>query len=57
MSVNSSRPCAADPPVLALLPIIAVVFIAYLVIGLALPVLAEPKWVQPRKKKQQIIWP
>jgi MFS family permease len=39
MSVNSSRPRAAAPPVLALLPIIAVVFMAYLVIGLALPVL------------------
>ncbi len=40
MSVNSSRPRAAAPPVVAaLLPIIAVVFIAFLVIGLALPVL------------------
>jgi MFS family permease len=40
MSVNSSRPHAAAPPVLApLLPIIAVVFTAFLVIGLAMPVL------------------
>jgi MFS family permease len=40
MSVNSSRLRAAPPFVLAaLLPIIAVVFIAFLVIGLALPVL------------------
>jgi MFS family permease len=40
MSVNSSRSRAAAPPVLAaLLPIVAVVFIAYLVIGIALPVL------------------
>jgi MFS family permease len=40
MSVDSARPRAATPPVLAaLLPIIAVVFIAFLVIGLALPVL------------------
>src|SRR5260221_5416487 len=40
MSVNSSRPRAAAPPVVAaLLPIIAGVFIAFLVIGLALPVL------------------
>jgi MFS family permease len=40
ISVNSFRPRAAAPPVLAaLLPIIAVVFIAFLVIGLALPVL------------------
>jgi MFS family permease len=40
MSANSSRPSAAAPSVVAaLLPIIAVVFIAYLVIGLALPVL------------------
>src|SRR5258705_3481575 len=39
-AVNSSRPRAAAPPVVAaLLPIIAVVFIAFLVIGLALPVL------------------
>jgi hypothetical protein len=36
MSVNSSRSRAAASPVLAaLLPIIAVVFIAYLVIGIA----------------------
>jgi MFS family permease len=40
MSVNSSRLPAAAPPVLAaVLPIIAVVFIAYLVIGIALPVI------------------
>jgi MFS family permease len=40
MSVNSSRLAAAAPPVVAtLLPIIVVVFIAFLVIGLALPVL------------------
>ena len=40
MSVNSSRLRATPPPVPAvLLPIIAVVFIAFLVIGLALPVL------------------
>ena len=40
MSVNSSRLRAAPPFVpVALLPIIAVVFIAFLVIGLALPVL------------------
>jgi MFS family permease len=40
MSVNSSRSRTAAPPVLAaLLPIIAAVFIAFLVIGLALPVL------------------
>jgi MFS family permease len=40
MSVNSSRPRAMARSVLAaLLPIIAVVFIAFLVIGLALPVL------------------
>jgi len=40
MSVNSSRSrAAASPVVAALLPIIAVVFIAYLVIGIALPVL------------------
>jgi MFS family permease len=39
-SVISSRPPATAPPVLpALSPIIAVVFIAFLVIGLALPVL------------------
>ena len=40
MSVNSSR-LRATPPIVpaALLPIIAVVFIAFLVIGLALPVL------------------
>jgi hypothetical protein len=37
---HSSRPAAAAPPVVAtLLPIIVVVFIAFLVIGLALPVL------------------
>jgi MFS family permease len=40
MSVDSSWPReAARPVVLALLPIIGVVFIAFLVIGLALPVL------------------
>ena len=40
MSVNSSRPHAAAPPVLApLLPIIAVVFTAFLVMGLAMPML------------------
>ena len=40
MSVNSSRSrAAASPVVAALLPIIVVVFIAYLVIGIALPVL------------------
>jgi len=40
MSVSSSRLRATPPPVpAALLPIIAVVFIAFLVIGLALPVL------------------
>ena len=40
ISITSSRPPAAAPAVLvALLPIIAVVFIAFLVIGLALPVL------------------
>jgi MFS family permease len=40
ISVDSARSRAAAPPVLtALLPIIAVVFIAFLVIGLALPVL------------------
>jgi MFS family permease len=40
MSVNSSRPStAAHSVVIPLLPIIAVVFIAFLVIGLALPVL------------------
>jgi hypothetical protein len=40
MSVDSAPPRAAAPPVFAaLLPIIAVVFIAFLVIGLALPVL------------------
>ena len=40
ISVTSSRPPGATPAVLAaLLPIIAVVFIAFLVIGLALPVL------------------
>jgi hypothetical protein len=40
MSVNSSRPRPAAPPVVpALLPIVAVVFIAFLAIGLALPVL------------------
>ena len=40
MSANSSRLRATPPPVPAvLLPIIAVVFIAFLVIGLALPVL------------------
>ena len=39
MSVHSARPRAANPAVLALLPIIAVAFLAYLVIGLALPVL------------------
>jgi hypothetical protein len=40
MSLNSSELRATPPPVpAALLPIIAVVFIAFLVIGLALPVL------------------
>src|SRR5260221_9284015 len=40
MSVNSSQPPAAAPPVVAvLLPIIAGGFIAFLLIGLALPVL------------------
>src|SRR5215468_2255171 len=40
MSVDSSRPREPAPSVaLALLPIIGVVFIAFLVIGLALPVL------------------
>ena len=40
LSVNSSQLRAAPPPVpAALLPIVAVVFIAFLVIGLALPVL------------------
>ena len=40
MSTDSARPRAAEPPVLAaLLPIIAVVFVAFLVIGIALPVL------------------
>jgi MFS family permease len=40
ISINSSRPHAAAPPAIAaLLPIITVVFIAYLVIGIALPVL------------------
>ena len=40
MSVDCSRPCEAAPSVaLTLLPIIGVVFIAFLVIGLALPVL------------------
>lgn len=40
MSVSSSRLRATPPPVpAALLPIIALVFIAFLVIGLALPVL------------------
>ena len=39
MAVHSSRPRAANPAVLALLPIIAVAFLAYLVMGLALPVL------------------
>jgi hypothetical protein len=39
ISVNSSRPRAAASHILALLPISALVFIAYLVIGLALPVL------------------
>src|SRR3989442_6958546 len=39
-SAASSAPPAAAPPVLAaLLPIVAVVLIAFLVIGLALPVL------------------
>jgi len=40
MSVDSSRPREPAPSVvLTLLPIIGVVFIAFLVIGLALPVL------------------
>jgi hypothetical protein len=40
MSVNSSRPSATTRSVvIPLLPVIAVVFIAFLVIGLALPVL------------------
>jgi hypothetical protein len=40
MSVNSCRPRAAAYPFLAaLLPVAAVVFIAYLVIGIAMPVL------------------
>ena len=40
MSVDSAQPRAATPPLLAaLLPIIAVVFVAFLVIGIALPVL------------------
>jgi hypothetical protein len=40
MSVSSARaPAAAPSVVTALLPIIAVVFIAFRVIGLALPVL------------------
>jgi MFS family permease len=38
-SVHSPGPCAANLAVLALVPIIAVAFLAYLVIGLALPVL------------------
>jgi hypothetical protein len=41
MSVNSSEPSAATRSVvIPLLPIVAVVFIAFLVIGLALPVLS-----------------
>ena len=39
MSVHSPGPRAGNPAVLALLPIIAVAFLAYLVIGLAPPVL------------------
>jgi len=40
LSVDSTQPRAAAPPVFAaLLPIVGVVFIAFLVIGLALPVL------------------
>ncbi len=40
MSADFSRPCAAVPSVVvALLPIVVAVFMAYLVIGLALPVL------------------
>jgi len=40
LSVDSTQPRAATPPVFAaLLPIVGVVFIAFLVIGLALPVL------------------
>jgi hypothetical protein len=40
MSVTSAQPSEAAPSVLvALLPIVAVVLIAFLVIGLAMPVL------------------
>jgi hypothetical protein len=43
MSVASSRPPGAAPRVAAaLLPIVAVVLIAFLVIGLAMPVLPHP---------------
>ena len=38
-ATSSRRPAAAPAVAAALLPIIAVVFIAFLVIGLALPVL------------------
>ena len=51
VSVNSSRPHAAAPPVLApLLPIIAVVFIAFLVIGLAMSVFPQRLWTLRHKQ-------
>jgi hypothetical protein len=39
MSIPASRPPTAAPVITALLPIMAVVLIAFLIIGLALPVL------------------
>src|SRR5438874_1393969 len=39
MSITASRPPTAIPVITALLPIMAVVLVAFLVIGLALPVL------------------
>src|SRR5437773_11163406 len=39
VTASASRPAAARPIVTALLPIMAAVFVAYLVIGVAMPVL------------------